>query len=44
MERFFATEGLAAALRAGAAASAERYAPELVHGQLEEVLRSAATA
>jgi glycosyltransferase involved in cell wall biosynthesis len=42
--RFCADPELAAALRAAAAASAERYAPEHVHGQLEEVLRSAATA
>ncbi|MGZ4412641.1 MAG: glycosyltransferase family 4 protein [Gaiellaceae bacterium] len=44
IDRYFADEELRKALRAAALASAGRYAPERVHAQLEEVLRSAATA
>ena len=38
IRRFFAEDGLAAKLRANAAPSVVRYAPERVYGRLEEIL------
>jgi glycosyltransferase involved in cell wall biosynthesis len=41
IERFFADEDLRARLRAAAASSVERYAPDKVYGELEEILAAA---